>query len=160
MLQIDHQNDLVLNGVPSPYFSKEIKQRAQIIAQLHTFFFTFNLFSVPMKCRHLDYFHVNKRYAQSFYLSEGTGLWKELNADLKTKCLKSSCSCLLPWVLCKQGLNVNVLKVRLHLVSSSIKGVSMVSKGRGGNMVIFLHMGEFCRWEPAMQTQLLIFNID
>lgn len=98
-----------------------------------------------MKCRHLDYFHVNKRYAQVTNLSEGTGLWKELNADLKTECLKSSCLCLLPWVLCKQGLNVNVLKVRLHLVSSSIKGVSMVSKRRCGNMVIFLHMGEFCR---------------
>lgn len=98
-----------------------------------------------MKCRHLDYFHVNKRYAQVTNLSEGTGLWKELNADLKTECLKSSCLCLLPWVLCKPGLNVNVLKVRLHLVSSFIKGVSMVSKRRCGNMVIFLHMGEFCR---------------
>lgn len=66
--------------------------------------FTFNLFSVPMKCRCLDYFRVNKRYAQVTDLSEVTGLWKEHNADLKTGCLKSSCLCLLPWFFVSKGL--------------------------------------------------------
>lgn len=92
-----------------------------------------------MKCRYLDYFHVNKRYAQVTDLSEVTGLWKEHNAGLKTGCLKSSCLCLLPWVLCKQGFNVNVLEVGFH------KTVTLFSKGKCGNVVIFLHMGEFCR---------------
>lgn len=75
MLQIDHQNDLVLGGF-SPhllFFSEEIKQRAQIRTQQQPFF-TFTLFSVPVTCGCLYNFHVNKQHSQATGLPDVTGL--------------------------------------------------------------------------------------
>lgn len=75
VLQIDHQNDLVLGGF-SPhllYFSEDIKQRVQSRTQQQPFV-TFTLFSVPVNCDCLCHFHVNKRHSQATDLPDVTGL--------------------------------------------------------------------------------------
>lgn len=140
VLQIDHQKDLVLDGFSSHllFFSEEIKPRAQIITQQHKVFI-FILFSVPMNCGCLYNFHVNKPYSQATDLPDVTGLQKEQNVIWKLGLLKNSYLYLLPWVLCKQGLKSKCPEVGPHLVSSSVRGVPPVSKGKCGNPETLRH---------------------